>query len=134
MPISYNKWIDIYARMAKLGINESDIKEHFVRSSGAGGQNVNKISSCVVLKHLPSGIEVKCQIERSQALNRFLARRILVEKLEKKIFGAASEAEKRIWKIRKQKARRSRKAKEKILANKRHQAEKKHLRGRVTED
>lgn len=119
--------------MNSLGINERDIIEHFVRSSGAGGQNVNKVSTCVVLKHLPTGIEVKCQQERSQAINRFLARRILVEKIERKMLGEKSAAEQRIWKIRKQKRRRSRRAKEKILAEKHRQAEKKRLRAAVEE-
>lgn len=116
--------------MKVVGMNESDLTEHFVRSSGAGGQNVNKTSTCVVLKHIPTGIEVKCQIDRSQAVNRFLARRILLEKLEKRYFGAKSEAQKKIWKIRKQKKRRSKKAKEKTLEAKRLQSEKKNLRKR----
>lgn len=114
--------------MKALGISERDIEESFVRSSGAGGQKVNKTSSCVFLRHLPSGIEVKCQMERSQSLNRFLARRILVEKLERQIFGKKSEEEKRLWKIRKQKRKRNRRAKEKMLADKRHNSEKKRLR------
>ena len=129
MPVSESKYKDLLARMAKIGVKEDDLAEHFVRSSGAGGQKVNKTSSCVVLKHIPTGIEVKCQVERSQALNRFLARRILVEKLERQIFGAYARAEQKAWKIRKQKRRRSRRAKEKMLADKRHQAEKKQMRG-----
>ena len=129
MPVSESKYKDLLARMAKIGVKEDDLTEHFVRSSGAGGQKVNKTSSCVVLKHIPTGIEVKCQVERSQALNRFLARRILVEKLERQILGAYARAEQKAWKIRKQKRRRSRRAKEKMLADKRHQAEKKQMRG-----
>ena len=128
MPVSTGKLKDLVARMASLGIHERDLAEHFVRSSGAGGQNVNKVSTCVVLKHGPTGIEVKCQAERSQALNRYLARRILCEKVERKILGAKSATEQRRWKIRKQKKRRSKKAKEKMLADKRHQGEKKRLR------
>ena len=129
MPVSESKYKDLLARMAKIGVKEDDLTEHFVRSSGAGGQKVNKTSSCVVLKHIPTGIEVKCQVERSQALNRFLARRILVEKLERQLLGAYARAEQKAWKIRKQKRRRSRRAKEKMLADKRHQAEKKQMRG-----
>ncbi|MBI2091918.1 MAG: peptide chain release factor-like protein [Deltaproteobacteria bacterium] len=131
MTVSHGKLIDLQGRMQNAGIKEDDFEEHFVRSSGAGGQKVNKTSSCVVLKHKPTGIEVKCQIERSQALNRFLARRILVEKIEKQICGAKSASEQRAWKIRKQKAKRSKRAKEKMLANKRHQAEKKRRRGSI---
>lgn len=128
MPVSVVKQKELEERMKRVGLYESDITEHFVRSSGAGGQKVNKTSSCVVLKHLPTGIEVKCQVERSQSLNRFLARRILLEKLEKKVFGAESAEEQKIWKIRKQKRRRSKKAKEKLLADKRHVTKKKSLR------
>lgn len=130
MPVSNAKWNDLLALMGRLGIKEADIDEHFVRSSGAGGQKVNKTSTCVALKHRPSGIEIKCQIERSQSINRYLARRILVERLEKQVLGKKSEAEKKRWKIRKQKAKRSKRAKEKMLADKKHQAEKKGFRSK----
>ena len=120
--------------MRRLEVLERDLREHFVRSSGPGGQRLQKVSTCVVLKHIPTGIEVKCQKERSQALNRFLARRILVEKLERKILKEKSEAERKKWKIRKQKRRRSRRAKEKMLAEKRHRAEVKRLRAPVNEE
>ena len=117
--------------MQELGIHESDIREHFIRSSGAGGQNVNKVSTCVALKHIPTGFEVKCQKERSQALNRFLARRLLVEKIERKVLGEKSKKEMQIWKTRKQKKRRSKKAKEKVLENKRLRSGKKEMRKKV---
>src|ERR1041384_8455539 len=81
-PASAEKERQLIARMAALDVREEDIEEQFVRSSGAGGQNVNKVSSCVLLHHRPSGIRVRCQKERSQGLNRFLARRILLEKIE----------------------------------------------------
>jgi protein subunit release factor B len=112
-------------RMEKLGLREADIVEKFIRSGGHGGQNVNKVATCVYLKHVPTGVEVKCQLERSQALNRFLARRILADKVEAAILGRQSEEEQRIAKIRRQKRKRSKRAKEKMLADKRHLAEKK---------
>ncbi|MFA6321374.1 MAG: peptide chain release factor-like protein [Candidatus Omnitrophota bacterium] len=116
------------AKMASLGIKESDIIELFVLASKKGGQKVNKTSSAVYLKHVPTGIEVKCQQERSQTLNRFLARRILVNKIETLILGKESEEEKRIEKIRRQKRKRSRRAKEKMLRDKKIHSEKKALR------
>jgi protein subunit release factor B len=115
-------------RMAALGIREEDIVEKFIRSGGRGGQNVNKVATCVYLKHLPTGTEVKCQQERSQALNRYLARRILADKIEAAIFGKASAEEQRIAKIRRQKRKRSKRAKEKMLAAKRRVSEKKQAR------
>jgi protein subunit release factor B len=118
----------LQAQMQKLGIAEADIVEKFVRSSGKGGQKVNKVSSCVYLKHIPTGIEVKVQRERSQAINRFLARRLLVQKIEALILGDESERIKAVEKIKRQKRKRSRRAKEKILRIKRLQAEKKRLR------
>jgi protein subunit release factor B len=115
-------------RLERLGIREEDLVEKFVRSGGRGGQNVNKVATCVYLKHLPSGTEVKCQLERSQALNRFLARRILADKIEAAILGKASAEERRIAKIRRQKRKRSQRAKEKMLADKRRVADKKRAR------
>jgi len=114
--------------MLYLGIREEDIEEKFVRSGGKGGQRVNKASTCVYLRHLPSGIEVKCQQERSQSLNRFLARRILANKIESIKLGRLSEERKRIEKIRRQKRRRSKRAKEKILKSKAKRSEKKRMR------
>lgn len=115
-------------RMSRLGIREQDLVEKFVRSSGKGGQKVNKTSSCVYLKHLPTGIEVKCQRERYQSLNRFLARRLLVDKIEQTILGKRSEKEQIIQKIRRQKRKRSRRAKEKMLHDKKLHSRKKTLR------
>ena len=118
-------------RMRRFNIREDDLKENFVRSQGPGGQNVNKTSTCVYLKHIPSGIEVKCQEERSQVLNRYRARVILVNKIENKILGRESEQRKIIEKIRRQKRKRSKRAKLKVLESKRRQGEKKSLRQRV---
>jgi protein subunit release factor B len=115
-------------KMERLAIYEKDIVEKFVRSQGKGGQKVNKASTCVYLKHLPTGIVVKCQRERSQAVNRFLARRILADKIESMILGKKSEEEQRIEKIRRQKRRRSKRAQLKILEAKKKHSEKKKER------
>ena len=115
-------------RMDALGIREADIVEKFIRSGGHGGQNVNKVATCVYLKHLPTGTEVKCQQERSQSLNRYLARRILTDKIEAAVLGKESAEEQRIAKIRRQKRKRSKRAKEKMLADKRRVSEKKQGR------
>jgi len=104
-PVRPEKEKDLLERMARLGIKDSDLEERFVHSQGKGGQKVNKSATCVYLKHLPSGIEVKCQRERSQALNRFLARRILVEKLEEKLRGEETREKQKIEKIRRQNVR-----------------------------
>jgi protein subunit release factor B len=130
-PVSSQKEKQLQERMQSLGVREQDIDEQFIRSSGAGGQNVNKVSSCVVLHHRPTGTRVRCQKERSQGLNRFLARRLLLDKIEATIRGAAAEEEQSIAKIRRQKRKRSRRAKSRLLADKRHQGEKKSLRAAV---
>jgi protein subunit release factor B len=119
--------------MARLGVRQEDIVERFIRAQGPGGQNVNKVSTCVHLRHLITGIEVKCQQERSQAQNRYRARQILLKKIECAILGKLSEEQKRIEKIRRQKRKRSRRAKLKVLESKRRQGAKKLLRGRVRE-
>ena len=126
--VSKEKGDALKIRMRALGISESDLEEQFVRSRGRGGQNVNKVSTCVVLRHRPTGLVVKCQRERSQALNRFLARRSLVEKLEARRKGIADAAARERARIRRQKRRRSRRAEEKRLAEKHEQSEKKARR------
>lgn len=123
-----NAFID---RMARFGIKEADITESFIRSSGPGGQNVNKVSTGVYLRHVPTGIGVKCVAGRSQGLNRFMARRILIDKIEARIFGAAREEVNRIEKMRRQKRKRSKRAKEKMLRQKKIISEKKMLRKKV---
>ena len=117
-PVSEKKRQELAVWMEKLGIREQDLEESFVCSGGPGGQNVNKVSTCVVLKHRPTGLIVKCQKERTQSLNRYWARRIITEKLEARILGRESEETQRIAKIRRQKRRRSRRAKDKMLDSK----------------
>jgi len=128
LPVSPEKEAELRARLERLGAHESDLIERFVRSSGPGGQNVNKTSTAVYLKHVPSGLEVKAQTARSQGLNRFLARRRLAELLEARQKGERTAAQERAFKLRKQKRRRSRRAKEKVLALKHAQSEKKRAR------
>jgi len=118
----------LLSRMRHLGIREEDLKERFIRSSGPGGQHVNKASTCVHLFHRPSGLSVKCQEERSRALNRYLARRRLVARIEEIRMGRESAAEQAREKIRRQKRRRSRRAKARMLDTKRLHGEKKAMR------
>lgn len=120
--------------MRELGIRESDLVEKFVRSSGPGGQKVNKTSSCVYLLHRPTGIEVKCQRERSQAMNRFLARREMCDRLEERVKGAASARQQEIELIRRRKRQKSRRQKLRMVADKRHRGGIKALRGRPGEE
>lgn len=126
--ISPDKQNALYRKMIALGLLERDIEESFVRSGGAGGQHVNKTSSCVQLLHRPTGLVVKCQEDRSQAVNRFLARRLLTEKFEAQILQRKTAERSRQEKVRRQKRRRSRRAKQKMLADKRHQSLKKENR------
>jgi len=127
-PVSEEKNDALMRRMAELGLLESDIEETFIRGSGSGGQKVNKTSSCVQLRHKPSGIEVKCQRERSQAMNRFFARRELCDRLEERIRGARAARQQEQEKIRRQKRRRSRRQKARMLDEKRKHGEKKAAR------
>jgi protein subunit release factor B len=132
-PVNPKKEQELLSKMAKFNILEKDIEEKFIHSGGKGGQNVNKTSTCVYLKHMPSGLEVKCQKERSQPLNRFLARRILVDKISSMILGKRSEKEQEIEKIRRQKRKRSKRAKNKMLEQKKAQSQKKQFRKPVSD-
>lgn len=96
--------------MEACGLHETDIEERFVKAGGPGGQHVNKTQTGVMLAHRPSGLEVKMTKERSQALNRFFARRRLCELMEARQLGSASPEARRIAKLRKQKDRRRRRS------------------------
>jgi protein subunit release factor B len=133
-PVSPERIAALDARMAALGVREEDLDENFVRSGGPGGQNVNKTSTCVLLVHRPTGTRVKCQATRSQALNRFLARRLLLDRIERAQSALAEAARSRAEKTRRQKRRRSRRAKEQMLADKAKRAETKQLRRPVKGD
>jgi protein subunit release factor B len=132
--VSPEKEAALRARMERLGVSEKDFEETFIRSSGPGGQKVNKTSSCVFLVHVPTGLSVKCQRERSQALNRFLARRLIMERIERLQTGKMREMEMERERACRQKRRRSRRAKEKMLIVKHQQAEKKALRRKISSE
>jgi protein subunit release factor B len=125
---SKEKWDEVRKKMADLAILESDLIEKFILGSGSGGQKINKTSSCVYLKHVPTEIEIKCQQDRSRDLNRLLARRDLCRQIEEKEGKIVSEKLQEAAKIRRQKKRRSRKSKEKMLEGKKKNSEKKELR------
>ena len=127
-PVSSSRADALAERMRKLRIRESDLAETFVRSGGKGGQNVNKVSTCVVLVHVPSGVAVKCQVERTQALNRYRARIMLADKIEKRVLDERRALAARAAKIQRQERGRPRKAKRAILRDKRARAETKARR------
>ena len=125
---------ELRQRMVGLGVREEDIEESFVRSGGHGGQNVNKTSTCVMLVHRPTGIQVKCQETRHQGRNRVLARGLLLQKIQARRQSQAAAERARVEKLRRQKRPRSRGAKERMLADKSRRAEKKGARRRFDSD
>src|SRR6267378_4975512 len=133
-PVSLEKDTQLVQRMTALGVREADIEETFVRSGGHGGQNVNKSSTCVMLLHRPTRLQVKCQTTRQQGLNRFIARRLLLDKIEALRKGHVEAERARTEKIRRQKRKRSRRAKQRMLADKSHHAAKKVSRRPVRLD
>ncbi len=114
--VSAKKEKALLDRMRELNVNEDDLEERFIRSSGPGGQKTNKTSSCVSLRHIPTDITVKYQRERSQALNRFFARRTLLDQIERTQKGFIKEDQKRIEKIKSRKRKKRKRAKEKLSA------------------
>lgn len=128
MIIHPEKVTALHDRMSRLGIKEEDLVEKFILGSGSGGQKINKTSSCVYIKHIPTGIEIKCQRARSREMNRFYARRELCDKLEYALFKKESEKQREISKIRRQKKRRSRKTQQRLVEHKRAVSTKKQLR------
>ena len=131
MSVSLEKETQLRARMAALGLYEADLLEKFIRGSGHGGQKINKTSSCVYLLHKPTGLEIKCQRERSQALNRFLARRELCDRVEEMKRGVQSARRQEAERIRRQKRRRSRRQRAILVADKRRHSDKKGMRRAV---
>jgi peptide chain release factor len=127
-PISSEKLAALEARMAALGMCETNLLEKFVRGSGAGGQKINKTSNCVFLKHLPTGVCIKCQMDRSREMNRYLARRELCDQLEAIRDGKAIARTQAIEKMRRQKRPRSRNSKNRSVADKRILSQKKSMR------
>lgn len=128
LPASREKDLQIDQRMAALGVRESDFEETFVRSGGHGGQNVNKLATCVMLVHLPTGLQVKCQTTRQQGLNRVMARRLLLDKIEQQRLSQAAAERALVEKIRRQRRKKSRGAKERMLADKSRHSDKKAAR------
>jgi len=133
-PVSPEKEAQLLQRMAALGVRDADLEETFVRSGGHGGQNVNKTATCVQLLHRPTRLQVKCQTTRHQGLNRFIARRLLLDKIERKRTGRVEAERARIEKIRRQKRRRSRRARERMLDDKSRHSDRKAARRPIGAD
>jgi protein subunit release factor B len=114
--------------MAALGIAEDDLVEKFVLGSGSGGQKINKTSSCVYLKHVPTGIEVKCQANRSREMNRFQAREELCDRIEGIRRDKAQARIDEVEKLRRQNRPLSRRSKQRSVADKRKTSQKKSMR------
>jgi peptide chain release factor len=133
-PVSFDKEDQLHRRMAKLGMPKAICRNEFIRGGGPGGQKTNKTSSTVCLRHKPTGLEVRCAQERSQSLNRFLARRDLCDKIAEKIHGEKSKKQQEREKIRRQKRRRSRRQTAIMVDAKKKHGAKKALRQKPSRD
>jgi protein subunit release factor B len=131
MPLFGDRARILVERLARLGVRDEDLDESFVHAGGKGGQNVNKVATCVVLVHRPTRIAVKCQRERTQGANRLIARQMLADKIEEMKLGAASRRQQEAEKVRRQKRRRSRRSKQRMLRDKHAVSAKKAMRGKV---
>jgi len=129
--ISFRKYNELVVRMTRLGVNERDITESFIRSSVPGGQNVNKVSSCVQLVHSPTRILIKCQKERSQSMNRYLARILLLDLIEQRMIAEKQKKISEKEKIKRQNRKRPHRLQELILENKRQKKQKKFARKKI---
>ena len=129
--VFFDKEKELSKKMKKLKIFDHDIKEQFVRSSGPGGQNVNKVASCVILQHVPTGIQVKCQTQRSQATNRHMARYLLVEKIEHYLREEELKIRHAAEKKKRQQRKRPKALKEQILEQKHKRTERKSMRKKI---
>jgi len=129
--ISVSKQQQLQKQFDTFNIKETDIIEKFIHSSGHGGQNLNKVATCVYIKHIPTSIEIKCQKYRTQLLNRYAARKMLADAIETMTLGEKSRKIQAIEKIRRQKRKRSKRAKEKMLEQKKLNSDKKQNRKKV---
>lgn len=121
----------IESKLAALGTSSADIEERFIRGSGKGGQKINKTSSCVWLRHRPTGVEARCQRERSQLANRELAWADLCEKLAERRRASAALQQQEREKDQRRNRQKSRGQKRRMIASKKHRSAIKARRGRA---
>ena len=123
---------ELYARMKQLGIHKKNIEEKFIRSSGPGGQNVNKVSTCVFMKHIPSNISVKCSQMRTQAQNRIVAFELLLDKIQRERLREHRRQIQQIERERRKNRKKSKKSKEHMIEDKRRHSKKKQIRRTIS--
>ena len=122
---------DVRERLAALGVQPEEIEERFVRGAGPGGQKINKTASTIWLRHRPTGLEVRCQRERSQTVNRALAWEALCAKLEERHRTAAAAQQADRAREQRRRRQKSRGQKARMIESKKHRAGIKSSRGRV---